>query len=1292
MLKVAFAKWRNAHFALSVFALIALSVCAAPARAATLDDFLAFGGLLDEDAVIASAAEVTPERYPDADEVLVDDLVREAYRPDGTSLSLDDEYYKILTEAGRRDHESREYGFDVAYGTCIVARAEIIKPDGRRVPVDLARNCAIATDTEQMDSNIYNPDEKTLALSIPGLEIGDLCHILCLRETTKARVPDTWSDINVFESTSPVKGFTYEIVAPAARPLRHVALRDPVEGTFEASEETRPDGGTTHRWRFRDVPQAFPEPNMPPLYTQVQRIVASTAEDWPSISRWYWNLCAPRLAAVTDEMRETVATLVSGASSDDAKIRAVFAWVSQQVRYMGITTEETAPGYEPHDVSTTFNNRYGVCRDKAALLVAMLRLAGLDAYPVLIHAGAKMDPEVPLPYFNHAIAAVALPGGGFQLMDPTDESTRDLLPAYLANRSYLVAHPDGEPLAVSSVPPASEHLVRIATTGELAADGTLLLESSFAFDGVNDGVYRGYFSRIKPEQRRLFFEGIVKRRFPGAELLRLDLLPEDMRDTTQPLSVALECRVRDWPVRGEGADSIDLPLFGGSLGYVNFVIGRTGLQKRRFTLETEVACGVEETASIRLNGAIGAPVAMPDTLDIDDAGIRLLRTVALADDTLSVDRTFMVQVPEITPDQYPRLKQILAESERVARQRPVFEAHAAVSPDIRIVSDNVSVTLVSADEYIIERDTRTEILTYAGLKAHSEYRVGFNPALADFELVSATVENPDGSVRAVQPEELNLMDAPWVADAPRYPPERVFVASLPGVQVGSVLHITTRRSRRGGFFSATLPFQGFEPVTHRGISVRVPRGVPEPKFNDPGASVAFERRQLADGAVELRWTSENVPALSPEDSCPPADTFMPVLSVSCGDWTEYAARVYAALDDAASGEGCERARSLARELSEAESAPAGKVRAIRDYVARSIRAAGPAFTDLPLGFSAPDTTLADGYGNSADRAVLLVAMLCAAGFEARPLLVRPCDDAPWVANDEEFPAADMFSSVLVEVRGRRGFLGLGSRPALADGVDPDTPILLNDTDQYANLGDSANDRSRALRPEGSRSVIELPREHQARDTSFCVIDLDADGTATISVTNEYFGIAGAATRKMFAEMTPEERDRHYQEMIGALSELALPLTPLACESEGLSTRVSFSAVATNYAARVGSTLSLLLPMGEMRIANLRADTRDLPLLCGGYIENCDEVRVVLPAGVKTVASRPESVKWTLPRGLGGMDFAVDEIARDDGRRELRFRNVLTRLPTIIPPEEYPALLEMNRRLGHPRQRTLILAF
>lgn len=131
----------------------------------------------------------------------------------------------------------------------------------------------------------------------------------------------------------------------------------------------------------------------------------------------------------------------------------------------GITAETEAPGYEPHDVSLTFNQRYGVCRDKAALLVSMLELAGLKAYPVLFMAGYPKDDEVPNNYFNHAIVAVEDTPGHYILMDPTYETTAELLPSTMANMSYLVARPQGDVLRRSPLVPTANNLLRIQNRG-----------------------------------------------------------------------------------------------------------------------------------------------------------------------------------------------------------------------------------------------------------------------------------------------------------------------------------------------------------------------------------------------------------------------------------------------------------------------------------------------------------------------------------------------------------------------------------------------------------------------------------------------------------------------------------------------------------------------------------------------------------------------------------------------------------------------------------------------------------
>ena len=117
---------------------------------------------------------------------------------------------------------------DAAYGSVAVCLAEIVKPDGTAVAVDVARNSRLMIDPGQMDANIFDPNSKVLTLALPGLEVGDVLHFVVARSTTKARVPDAFGDYAVFEHTMPVVEMVHEIAAPAARPLQTIRVRDEI--------------------------------------------------------------------------------------------------------------------------------------------------------------------------------------------------------------------------------------------------------------------------------------------------------------------------------------------------------------------------------------------------------------------------------------------------------------------------------------------------------------------------------------------------------------------------------------------------------------------------------------------------------------------------------------------------------------------------------------------------------------------------------------------------------------------------------------------------------------------------------------------------------------------------------------------------------------------------------------------------------------------------------------------------------------------------------------------------------
>ena len=73
-------------------------------------------GLLDQDDVLEDAAEITAAKYPDAKSVLVGEYVRTEYQADGSHVTFDDEYVKVLTEEGRQGAREKQFSYNAFYG------------------------------------------------------------------------------------------------------------------------------------------------------------------------------------------------------------------------------------------------------------------------------------------------------------------------------------------------------------------------------------------------------------------------------------------------------------------------------------------------------------------------------------------------------------------------------------------------------------------------------------------------------------------------------------------------------------------------------------------------------------------------------------------------------------------------------------------------------------------------------------------------------------------------------------------------------------------------------------------------------------------------------------------------------------------------------------------------------------------------------------------------------------------------------------------------------------------------
>ena len=1139
---------------------------------------------------LSLSADVTCARFPDADAVTLDEIERVRYNPDGTYEQTDECWTKILTEKGRREESVLSLGYSKRYGEAAILAVRATGTNGVERTIDVAATTKESTDNSSMAANIYDPLDRKIVCTIPGLKVGETLYVKTMRKATKPRCENKWADLSVMEWTQPILRSTYEVTAPASRPLRKIAVRHPL-GNVVTNVTRLADGSLVHTFMATNSAQVFPEPDMPPLYTQVQNVRVSTAEDWPEISKWYWDLCAPHLAKTNAAMVAKVGELVAAnpspgdAVASNAALCAIFKFVSQEIRYMGLTMEDTSPGYAPHDVDVTFDNRYGVCRDKAGLLVAMLRLAGFKAFPVLIHVGAKLDPEVPQPFFNHAIVAVEQPRTApsslpYLLMDPTNENTKDLFPSYLGNNSFLVARPEGETLMTSPVPPPDENALDVTSSATLSRDGSMFLESRLALKGINDTAYRGALVKRTPDERRKTFERILKAAAPGADLVACEILPKDLRDTTTPLSVKLAARLPETVIRGETRDELTVPVLSKSLGIVNWLLeGCTSLERRKYALALDTTACVRERLTVDLGGALGPVRTLPPAVKTSD-GYDYARTFSVTNGVLTMDRSLAVSSVEFSPEAYAKLREEIKRVEAAERRKPVFDVDAAREADVRRILDSTERTLIADDSWVTTNTDVTEVLTYKGKKDVAELKLHYHPSWKRVELVSATVSNRDGRVVAVSPKEINVLDSGWASAAPRYPSGKIMVVNLPSVEIGSVVSVKTvvTVTNAPAPFYACCYFDAFDPVD------RLVRRVGDFVYDGKPRRLADEPAQPS-GRL---WRDHKV--------------------FTRGDWRRAGANL---------------ARACAVEPLTASPVPApADLRAVRDWMAKYVKVAGPGLYELPLDLqlTAPEVVLKERYATRLDYVRTMCALLRGAGYTADVVFAAGNAKTAEALRkaDREEANVQAFATALCRVRVREGgFLGFGGETQ---------EIFLGTENEYTPIGATGYDGSDYFDPATATFgvVRNVDACYDAKDEESCEIVIRENGAVDMSVCSRAYGSGVGAYRKKFAEILPEIRSRFYQSLLGGIAQAASATSELVTDVESYPAQTRFSCFIPDYATVDGETASIVLAAFEECLPNLTGTARETPIALGATDPSVERVTVRFPEGYTEIEHLPEN--------------------------------------------------------------------
>jgi hypothetical protein len=166
------------------------------------------------------------------------------------------------------------------------------------------------------------------------------------------------------------------------------------------------DGETTRIWEMRDIAPATSEAMSPGASSLGPYLHVSTIGSMEQFGRWYSALLQPALE-LDPNLREQARQIRNRNLTTQAKVQAVYESVQRNTGYAAF--EFGVYSYQPYPLATVEQRGFGDCKDKAAMIVALLRAVGVDAEFAMVRtrSAGEVAPEAySVQLFNHAVAYV----------------------------------------------------------------------------------------------------------------------------------------------------------------------------------------------------------------------------------------------------------------------------------------------------------------------------------------------------------------------------------------------------------------------------------------------------------------------------------------------------------------------------------------------------------------------------------------------------------------------------------------------------------------------------------------------------------------------------------------------------------------------------------------------------------------------------------------------------------------------------------------------------------------------
>lgn len=310
---------------------------------------------------------------------------------------------QITSTEGLEKASQLAFDFDPSYETLTIHKAQVwragkaldrLEPDELRVFQREAN----------LERFLYS-GTRTAYLILPDIRVGDVLEYSYTVQGNNPVMAGRYSEMLAMDWDIPIARNSLRLLVA---PSRALFFQAPKESNVQV-KVSESSGRREILWQQENVPAVELQSDTPAWYSPNRTLSVSEFASWADVAQWAMPLYDD--AAAVDPTVQSLADQLAADQDAAGKVMAALHFVQQQIRYLGM--EDGIGSHRPRRAADTLYRRYGDCKDKTVLLMALLKAMGFkpSAALVSLDQGAGLPNQQPSPYlFNHVIVTLSLDG------------------------------------------------------------------------------------------------------------------------------------------------------------------------------------------------------------------------------------------------------------------------------------------------------------------------------------------------------------------------------------------------------------------------------------------------------------------------------------------------------------------------------------------------------------------------------------------------------------------------------------------------------------------------------------------------------------------------------------------------------------------------------------------------------------------------------------------------------------------------------------------------------------------